>query len=215
MVLSLGRSSNRLAWCFPGLHLPSWGGSRKRKRNLSQQQCWPNQNHRPSWTYYLLSVGFLLWISPGRWPSLWSGMQRQQRASLQFPARSWSGVFPRRTRWLRGRSRWPGSQSQRGTWQLLLSPIHSPWGIHSSSWCPARSACSSPTATLGARRALTPTPASPCPPARWCPWWWPGPAAGAGATGTSSRRGCTPPSCLAVGGTWRARASPVGQGGVS
>lgn len=107
----------------------------------------------------------------------------------------------------------PGARLQRS--HAGPPAYHSPWGIHSSSWCPARSACSSPTATLGARRALTPTPASPCPPARWCPWWWPGPAAGAGATGTSSRRGCTPPSCLAVGGTWRARASPVGQGGVS
>lgn len=199
MVLCLGRSSNRSAWYFPGLHLPNWGGSRRRKHTLSQQRCWPNQNHRPSWTYYLLSVEFLLWISLGRWPTLWFGMQQQQKASLQFLAQSWSEVFQLRMRWLRGRNRWPGSQSQRGMWQLLLSPIHSPWEIHSSSWGPARPVCSSPTAMLGARRAPTQIPASPCLPARWYPWWWPGPTAGAGASGTASKRGCTPPSRRAVG----------------
>lgn len=56
-------------------------------------------------------------------PYLCTQPYQQQKASLQFLAQSWSEVFQLRMRWLRGRNRWPGSQSQRGMWQLLLSPI--------------------------------------------------------------------------------------------
>lgn len=56
-------------------------------------------------------------------PYLCTQPYQQQKASLRFLAQSWSEVFQLRMRWLRGRNRWPGSQSQRGMWQLLLSPI--------------------------------------------------------------------------------------------
>lgn len=84
----------------------------------------------------------------------------------------------------------------------LAGTYRNPWGTRSSMAHWAQASCSFPITTLGARRARSVTPASPCPPARWYQRWRLCPGAGVGSICTACSRGRTSPSSRAGGGRW-------------
>lgn len=76
----------------------------------------------------------------------------------------------------------------------LADAYRNPWGTRRTIPHPAQVSCSSPITTLGARRARSATPASPCPPAQWYRRWHLCPGAGVGSICTACSRGHTSPS---------------------